>query len=104
MKFRHKKLTGLFTAGALIITMSVQTGAAVSGISAGISEKIAESMENSTDVNAGISSALASCIDVSMAKASISSGENAVTSSGRQDTVSGRRGGTRRKASKGCRM
>ncbi len=89
MKFRHKKLTGLFTAGALIITMSVQTGAAVSGISAGISEKIAESMENSTDVNAGISSALASCIDVSMAKASISSGENAVTSSGRQDTVCG---------------
>ncbi len=82
MKFRNKKLVGLFTAGAMIITMSVQAEAVTSGVSAGISEKIAANIESSADANAGISSALASCIDVSTAKATISSGEDATTASG----------------------
>lgn len=82
MKFRNKKLVGLFTAGSMIIAMSVQTPAATSGISAGISETIAANIESSADANAGISSALASCIDVSTAKATISSGEDATTASG----------------------
>lgn len=81
MKF-NKKLVGLFTAGLMIIAMSVQTPAATSGISAGISETIAANIESSADANAGISSALASCIDVSTAKATISAGDDATTASG----------------------
>lgn len=82
MKFRNKKLVSLFTAGTMIITMSVQAEAVTSGISAGISETIAATIESSADANAGVSSVLASCIDVSTAKATISSGEDATTASG----------------------
>ena len=53
MKFRNKRLVGLFTAGSMIIAMSVQTPAATSGISAGISETIAANIESSADANAG---------------------------------------------------
>lgn len=68
MKFRNKKLVGLFTAGSMIMAMSIQALAATSGISAGISETIAANIESGADANAGVSSALASCIDVSTAK------------------------------------
>ena len=87
MKFSNKRFVGLFTAGAIIIAMSVPAEAATSGVSAGISEKIVEKMDSSNDVNAGISSALADCIDVSAAKATISSDKNAVTSSGQKNAA-----------------
>lgn len=90
MKSRNKRLVGLFTAGAMIITMSVQTRATgILGMTAGISERIAANMENASESNAGISSTLADCIGVSVAKATISEGEDAMTASGRQDSSCG---------------
>lgn len=89
MKFSNKRFVGLITAGAIIIAMSVPAEAATSGVSAGISEKIVEKMDSSNDVNAGISSALADCIDVSAAKATISTDKNAVTSSGQKNAAYG---------------
>ncbi len=93
MKFSNKRWIGLLTAGAVIITMSVQTGASTSGITAGVSQRIAADMESSAEmnggVNAGVSSALAACIDVSTSKATISAGDNDITASGQKSTVYG---------------
>ena len=82
MTSRSKRLIGLFTAGAVLLTMPFQTEAMTKGASAGISESIAENMEDGRDMNAGISSVLASCIDVSAARATVSDGEDATTTSG----------------------
>ncbi len=62
MKFGNKKLVGLLTAGAILLTMPVQSGAST-GITAGISQKIAANIETVAGGNAGVSSALASCMD-----------------------------------------
>ena len=78
MTSRSKRLIGLFTAGAVLLTTEAMT----KGASAGISESIAENMEDGRDMNAGISSVLASCIDVSAARATVSDGEDATTTSG----------------------
>lgn len=90
MKFRNKKLISLLTAGTVLITMPVLAKATTAGANAGISESIAANMEGGDRAaNAGLSSALASCIDVSMAKASISAGEAYTAAAGQQEPVCG---------------
>ena len=83
MNFRHKRLMGMITAGALFVTMASPAGAATLGVRAGITEKIAANIEGGSDVNAGVSSALASCIDVSTAKSGVS------TAAGQQEKICG---------------
>lgn len=89
MKFKNIKLVGLLTAGAVVLSTPVSTWAATAGVSAGISENIASNTEAGSTVNAGVSFALASCIGVSTARATISEGEDATTASGQQETVCG---------------
>ena len=79
MKFGNKKLVGLLTAGAILLTMPVQSGAST-GITAGISQKIAANIETVAGGNAGVSSALASCMDAE--SAGISAGDAAKTAAG----------------------
>ena len=88
MKFRNKKLISLLTAGAIMLTLPISAEAITGG--AGVSGKIAASMENSSiPANAGVSSALASCIDVSTARATISDGDASMTAAGWQESVCG---------------
>ncbi len=88
MKFRNKKLISLLTAGAIMLTLPISAEAITGG--AGVSGKIAASMENSSiSANAGVSSALASCIDVSTARATISDGDASMTAAGWQESVCG---------------
>lgn len=90
MKFRNKKIISLLTAGAVLVTLPVSTQAVTDGSSVGISESIAESIDSeSSTVNAGVSSALESYIDVSIARASISNGDAAMTAAGQQESVCG---------------
>lgn len=90
MKSRMLKIIGLLTVGFIITAMSEPVSAdTAAGISAGISQNIAATSQNETGVNAGISSALASCIDVSTARAVISEGENNTTTAGHTETVCG---------------
>lgn len=88
MKFVSKRLVGLCTAGAVIVAMSVPTTAA-SRINAGISDIFTSNIENGSKVNAGVSSALASYIDVSSARATISTGEDAKTTAALGEAVCG---------------
>lgn len=89
MKFGNKRWIGLVAMGTVIITMPVGATATTAGISAGVSKKIAANMGNDTTVNAGVSSALAACIDVSTAKATISVSEDTTTASGQEETICG---------------
>ena len=79
MKFGNNKLVVLLTAGAILLTMPVQSGAST-GITAGISQKIAANIETVAGGNAGVSSALASCMDAE--SAGISAGDAAKTAAG----------------------
>ncbi len=86
--FRDIHFVTVVAMGTVLIISAPQTLAAT-GISAGISERMAVNIEDDSNVNAGVSSVLADCIDVSAAKATISSGESAVTALGQQETVCG---------------
>jgi len=90
MKSKNKRFRGLYTAGVIVVTASVPAGAAApQGVGAGISERIAANMEDTPDASAGVSSALASCLEVSMAKATISAGNADMTALGQPETVCG---------------
>ena len=71
------------------MTMPMVTDAATAGVSAGVSKKITANMNSDTTVSAGVSSALAACIDISTAKATVSAAEDTTTASGQQETVCG---------------
>ena len=90
MKSKNKRWISFITVGALTIAMSLPVFAATAGVSAGVSEQITEKLqEHDTSANAGVISALGACIDLSMAKATISTGEKSMTSSGMQDDTCG---------------
>ena len=85
MKFR--KMISFIAAGTMLMTMPMVTDAATAGVSAGVSKKITANMNSDTTVSAGVSSALATCIDISTAKATVSAAEDTTTASGQQETV-----------------
>ena len=87
MKFR--KMISFIAAGTMLMTMPMVTDAATAGVSAGVSKKITANMNSDTTVSAGVSSALATCIDISTAKATVSAAEDTTTASGQQETVCG---------------
>lgn len=85
MRFRNQRLFGMMICVAVTCFAPVAANAATiganAGISANLSEKLADTKEHSKDVHAGISSALSSYIDVSTARATISTGDYAYTTS-----------------------
>lgn len=78
MRSRYLRLVSLFTAG-VIMTASPAEVLADTGVTAGISDAITTNLEEENKVNAGISSEIAECIDVSNAMAEVSKGEDATT-------------------------
>lgn len=89
MKFRNKKLVCFLVAGVFAIATPVQTMAATAGVSAGITKKIATTIKSEGNVSAGVSSALASCIDVSTARATVSASDAVTTAAAQPETVCG---------------
>lgn len=90
MKSRFFRLISLLTAGIMTVAVPVQI-LAETGVQAGISEAIASNLkeEDSSSVSAGISSEIADCIDISTARATISNGEDAVTTAANAEPVCG---------------
>ena len=90
MKSKNRKWISFITIGAITITMSIPVLAKTAGVSAGVSEQIAAKLqEMQTTASAGITSAIGTCMDVSMAEAAISAGDSTKTASGRQDKTCG---------------
>lgn len=91
MKLRTRKLISLFTAGTILMTMPLLANAATAtGINAGIAESISANLDDDGSLaNAGLSSAMATCIDVSTAKASVSVEETYTAAAAQQEPVCG---------------
>lgn len=89
MRFSSKRALGLLLAGTVIMTTPAYVRASAAGVSAGIADIVATNIDSSFTVNAGVSSVLADCIDISTARATISAGEAEKTAAAQPETVCG---------------